>query len=169
MSTIDGLPAHVLLVHFIVVVAPLVATLEIVAALWPAARSRLVWLIVVLAVLTTVLTPVTTDAGEWLEDRLGASDAIRTHADRGDWMIYFSVAMLVVALLLAALHLRENRLDTSTPLRVAVAVLAVVIGVATMVQIYRIGESGARAVWGDQVSSQPLPIRADQGILPLRV
>ena len=64
MSTFNGLPAHVLLVHFIVVLAPLTAVLAIVCTFWPAARQRLVWLVLTLAVITAGLTPLTTDAGE---------------------------------------------------------------------------------------------------------
>ena len=45
MTTITGIPAHALLVHAIVVLAPLVALLEILCAFWPAARRRLVWLV----------------------------------------------------------------------------------------------------------------------------
>ena len=33
------------------------------------------------------------------------------------------------------------------------AALAVVAALATSVQVYRVGDSGARAAWGDQVSS----------------
>ncbi|WP_006243300.1 hypothetical protein [Mycolicibacterium tusciae] len=42
MSTLDGLPAHVLLVHFVVVLAPMTAVLLVVCAVWPAAQRRLV-------------------------------------------------------------------------------------------------------------------------------
>jgi hypothetical protein len=53
-----GLPAHVLLVHFIVIfiviLAPLTAVLAILCAVWPAARRRLVWLVLGLAVFTAV-------------------------------------------------------------------------------------------------------------------
>ena len=45
MTTFNGLPAHVLLVHFIVILSPLTAVLAIVCAVWPAARQRLVWLV----------------------------------------------------------------------------------------------------------------------------
>jgi hypothetical protein len=34
-----------------------------------------------------------------------------------------------------------------------VAALALVAGLAATVQVYRVGDSGARAAWGDQVSS----------------
>lgn len=151
MSTLNGLPAHALLVHFIVVLAPLVAVLEILAGLFSSVRSRLVWLILALAAITTALTPITTSAGEWLEKRVGPSAALETHTGRGDWMIYISSALLVVALLLVVVHLRERRTD-STGLRVAVAIVAILVGVTAIVQVVRIGESGARAVWGDSVS-----------------
>ena len=41
---------HVPFVHFIVVLAPLTALLEILCAAWTAARRRLVWLVFALAV-----------------------------------------------------------------------------------------------------------------------
>ncbi len=50
MTTISGIPAHALLVHAIVVLAPLTALLEILCAFWPAARRRLVWLVLAFAV-----------------------------------------------------------------------------------------------------------------------
>jgi len=34
-------------------------------------------------------------------------------------------------------------------------VLAVVAAIVVGVQVYRVGESGARAAWGDKVSSAP--------------
>ena len=81
-------------------------------ALWPAARRRLVWPVLALAVVTVVLTPITTDAGEWLYDlRKQPSEILREHAERGGWMIYFSVAMLVVAIVIAVLHVLGGRSD----------------------------------------------------------
>ena len=64
MTTLFGLPAHALLVHAIVVLAPLVAVSKFCARLWPAARRRLVWLNLALAAAVVVLTPLTTSAGE---------------------------------------------------------------------------------------------------------
>lgn len=106
MSTINGLPAHALLVHFIVVLAPLTA---IVSAVWVSARQRLVWLVFALAVVTSILTPLTTQAGEWLENRSGRTPLLRAHTELGDTMIYFSVALVVAAMLLAFVHIRESR------------------------------------------------------------
>ncbi|KQU06657.1 hypothetical protein ASG56_03155 [Rhodococcus sp. Leaf7] len=155
MSTINGLPAHILLVHFIVVLAPLTALLAIAAAISRPVRNRLVWLIAALAVITLILTPLTTDAGEWLEKRVPRSEAVHEHTELGDWMLYFSIALVVVAAALVAVHLRERR-GTAVPRRlsVVVVILAVVVGAATILQVYRIGESGARASWSD-VSDTP--------------
>lgn len=156
MTTIAGLPAHVLLVHAIVVLAPLTAALEMLCGVWAAARRRLVWLVLALAVVTTGLTPLTTEAGEWLLSRRPSpSEALLTHVDRGQWMIYFSAALLVVALALVVLNWLEGRTDEGrTGARAAVAILALAVGVAVTVGVVRIGDSGARAVWGGTVSGE---------------
>jgi uncharacterized membrane protein len=160
ITTVSGLPAHVLLVHAMVVLAPLTALLEILCALWPAARRRLVWLVLAFAVVTTALTPITTEAGEWLYDRERHHSAIlNTHADRGGWMIYFSIAMLVVAVVLALVHLLESRSDEKPGMttNVAVAILAVVVGAASIVQVVRIGDAGARSVWASELTQSDKP------------
>ncbi len=130
MTTITGIPAHALLVHAIVVLAPLIAVLAILCAVWPAARRRLVWLVAALAAVNLVLTPLTTEAGEWLYNKKPQPSAIlREHAERGDWMNYFSLGLMVVALALVVLHWLENRSDNpKTVATVIVAVLALVIG-----------------------------------------
>jgi ABC-type branched-subunit amino acid transport system permease subunit len=151
LTTIWGLPAHALLVHAIVVLAPLTAALEILCGFWPAARRRLVWLVLALAAGTTVLTPITTDAGEWLKHQRGAnvSPILQEHAERGDWMIYFSVALLVVAVALAVLHWLEGRSDKRRmAATVVVAIVALVVGVSSIVTVARIGHTGAQSVWG---------------------
>ena len=151
MTTIWGLPAHALLVHAIVVLAPLTAALEILCGFWPAARRRLVWLVLALAAGTTVMTPITTEAGEWLKHQRGAnvSPILQEHAERGDWMIYFSVALLVVAVALAVLHWLEGRSDNRrTAATVVVAIVALLVGVSSIVTVARIGHTGAESVWG---------------------
>jgi len=152
MTTISGIPAHALLVHAIVVLVPLTALLEILCAFWPAARRRFVWLVLAMSAVTLVLTPLTTSAGEWLLQQGGPPRPIlQEHVERGEWMIYFSVAMLIVAVLLAALHWAEGRSDA--PRRVAAAALAVValaVGVSSIITVVRIGDAGAQAVWGDR-------------------
>lgn len=150
---INGLPAHPLLVHFIVVLAPLAAILAILCAVWPAARQRLVWLVLALAGVTAVLTPIAAEAGEWLEHQVEDSAALETHEHLGKTMIYFSAALLVAAVLLVIVHLRASR-DKALPtaLSAIIAVFVLAASVAATVQVYRIGHSGAEATWGDVVT-----------------
>jgi ABC-type branched-subunit amino acid transport system permease subunit len=152
MTTINGIPAHALLLHAIVVLAPLVALLEILCACWPAARRRLVWLVLALAAVNLVLTPLTTSAGDWLYDQLGNdSPILQTHKELGDWMIYFSAALLLVAIALAVMHWLEGRSDRRrTVATVVVAIVALAVGVSSIVAVVRIGDAGAEAVWGRQ-------------------
>jgi len=153
MNTLNGLPAHPLLIHFIVVLAPLTAILAILCALWPAARQRLVWLVLALAAVNLVVTPIAAEAGEWLENKVGDSEILEKHAHLGETMIYVSVALLVSAILLAVVHFRARGGKPSTVLSAIVAVLVVGVGVGSMIQVYRIGHSGAESVWGDVLTA----------------
>ena len=154
MSTFSGLPAHPLLVHFVVVLAPLTAILAILCALWPAARRRFVWLVAALAGVTAVLTPITAEAGEWLEHKVTESAALETHEHLGKTMIYFAAALLAAAIALVVAHLRAQRgKPLSGALSAVVAVFVVAASLATAVQVFRIGHSGAEATWGDALST----------------
>jgi uncharacterized membrane protein len=155
MNVINGLPAHALLVHLVVVLVPLTALLEIVCGLWPAARrGQLLWLTLVLAAATMVLTPITINAGEWLYDlRKEPSPILQEHAERGSTMTYFAAALLVVAIGLVALRLIERRSEKRrkvTHLIVGIIVLAV--SVSSIVQVYRTGDAGAQSVWGGEIA-----------------
>ena len=158
---INGLPAHPLLVHFIVVLAPLTAILAILCAVWPAARRRLVWLVLALAAVNMVLTPITAEAGEWLYKRVEESELLEKHEHLGETMIYFSIALLVAAVLLAFVQHRSSRGNSSKALSLISAVLVIGVGVATSAQVYRIGHSGAESVWSDAL--EPAAAGGDDG------
>lgn len=155
MTIVNGMPAHALLLHFVLVLVPLIALLEILCGLWPAARrGQLLWLTVILAAGNMVLTPITVNAGEWLYDlRAKPNPILQEHAARGSLMNYFSAALLAVALILLALHVVERRSDQGRVVtRAIVAVLALGVAISSMVQIYRVGDAGAQSVWGDEIA-----------------
>jgi hypothetical protein len=89
VGTINGLPAHPLLVHLTVVAVPVAAMLAIVAVTWPAARRRLGFAALIVAVIASVAIPSTTNAGEWLQARKRPSELISRHAELGDQLIYW--------------------------------------------------------------------------------
>lgn len=155
MNVVNGLPAHVLLLHIVVVFVPLTAVLEIVCGLWPAARrGQLLWLTLLMAVATMVITPITVDAGEWLYDlRKKPSPILQEHAERGGTMVYFAAALLVVAVGLVALRFIERRSDKRRVIaHVVVAIIVLAVSVSSMVQVYRTGDAGAQSVWGDEIA-----------------
>ena len=155
MSTFHGLPAHILLNHFVVVLAPLAAVLAILCALWPAARRRLIWLVLLLAAGTLAVIPLTTSSGGWLADRVGPpSPWLTTHEQLGGTLIYIVAALLATVILLTAVHIRQARGRTVRfALHSVVGVLVIAASTSTLVQTYRIGDSGARAAWGSVTSS----------------
>jgi len=156
MSTVNGLPAHILLNHFIVVLGPLTAILAIICAVWPAVRRRLIWLVLLLAVITLVLTPLTASAGEWLSGRpaISPSPVLTIHEELGETLVYLVAAQVAAITLLAAVHVRQTRGHAvKFSLHAVVGVLVIAAAVATLVQTYRIGDSGARAAWQNVASA----------------
>ena len=155
MNVVNGMPAHVLLLHVVVVFVPLTALLEIVCGLWPKARrGHLMWLTLILGTVTMVLTPITINAGQWLYDfRTNPSPILREHAERGSVMIYFSAALLAVAVVLVALRLAEGRSEKRRPVvHIVVAIVVLAVCISSVIQIYRVGDAGAQSVWGGELA-----------------
>ena len=86
------------------------AILAILCALWPAARRRLIWLVLLLAVGTLVVTPLTTSSGGGCRT-VGASPGRRPRATRRT-LIYI-VAALVATSLLAVVHFARRAGDVN--------------------------------------------------------
>ena len=96
-ETVLGLPLHPLVVHATVVLVPLTALLVVLTAVSPRLRAWAGPLPLVGAVISTILAPISTSTGETLEHSLGESKLIEEHAELGDMLIWWAVAMLVVA------------------------------------------------------------------------
>jgi hypothetical protein len=151
MSLINGLPAHVLLVHFVVVLVPLSALALVVCAVWPQGARRLGLTLPLLALVTLVCVPLTTQAGEWLERHEGNTPLIRRHAELGDGLLPWALGLFVLAAGVWWLSRRTPAQDgqprSGSALRIAAAVLSVVVAAGAVVDVYRIGDSGAKAAW----------------------
>ena len=149
---INGIPLHPLVVHAIVVLLPLATLGTIAIVVRPRWRSTYGPLVVAAAAVATVLIPVATSSGEELEKRVGDPGS---HADLGDQLIFVAIPLLLLSLALVVLDRVRARTERPVPTwagpRVVqvVAVLAVVAALASTVQVYRVGDSGARAAWGD--------------------
>ena len=159
LTTISGLPAHVLLVHALVVFVPLTALLEILCATLAgsAAAPGLAG-----AGIRRGDHCVDADHREcrrWLfEQERHHRDILNTHAERGSWLIYFSVALLVVAVVLALLHWREVRAAKPNSSSVCWSPSSRSLwGWRPIVQVVRIGDSGAQSVWGNELTKSDKP------------
>ncbi|UDY23830.1 DUF2231 domain-containing protein [Nocardioides sp. Kera G14] len=146
-DTIDGLPVHPLVVHAVVVLLPLAVLGTVAVVLKPSWRLRYGWLLVACTAVATALVPVATSSGEAFEKHVG--DPGR-HAELGDQLIWFAVPLLV---LVVALVLVSRSRSLSKVVTTGVAMLALIAAVGTAVQVYRVGESGARAAWAGAVQS----------------
>ena len=145
MPTFNGLPLHPLVVHAVVVLLPLAVLGVIALAVRPSLVDRLGYLVVGVTALATVSIPVATSTGEDLEHRVGDPGQ---HAQLGDTLVWFALPLLAVAVALVWTHrrARSGRAGRAAT-GVALSVLAVVVAAANLVQVYRVGDSGARAVW----------------------
>ncbi|MFJ4919528.1 hypothetical protein [Streptomyces sp. NPDC088725] len=184
ITTINGVPAHVLFIHAVVVLVPLSSVCLVACALFPFVMRRFGVVLPLLTAVTLVSVPFTTSAGEWLEQRVAPTDLVNRHTGLGDELLPWVVCLFVLSVPLwwiysrpsgtsavespvGASRFRGARFDTPrsnalllrlggggagaaavpTPVRVAAVVLTAVVAAGAIVQVYRIGDSGAKAAW----------------------
>jgi hypothetical protein len=167
--TFAGLPLHVLLVHALIVLIPLIALALILIAAWPAAR-RVLWVPVLIGgVLLLPLGLITIEAGKWLEVRVPPAPLIQEHTAQGEdivpWLITLLVLAVVIAVwavieLVAARRAASGSAGIGRGIRIAVGIVLTVAALAVAAgsswTLIRIGESGSRAVWEGSFSDEPL-------------
>ena len=158
MVEIGGLPAHILLVHGVVVLAPLAGLMAVVFALWRRSRAYVAWPLGVLALGLVPLSILTAQAGEQLEKARPASDLVREHAEQGSFFRFVAVIFLVVAAaqILAAFPSALKRWQTlrgagrllaARWLIPATSVLGVLSGLFMVYEAVVTGHSGSASVW----------------------
>jgi hypothetical protein len=154
----NGLPLHPLVVHVVVVFAPLAGLAAIVYALVPRWRWWLRWPLLVAAVIAAGAGVVAAQSGYSLEHarQLQQLPAVRTHQHRGSilrWMLLvFLVPAALGAFLLGGTSAVTSgwgaRAGRTGALAVALQVLLVVSAAVLLVWVFLTGDSGARAIWG---------------------
>jgi hypothetical protein len=175
--TIHGSPTHVLIVHVVVVLLPISVLAALLLVAVPAARRAYSLLTLVVAFIACVAIPFAFLSGSQLRARLPRTPLISRHVQLAHQLLplaaAFGVALaafVVVDALRRAhagqLNAVESRVVDAVPTlrqyaethrltgahRVA-AVLVVVLAVATGVQVYRVGDAGAKAAWAGRLSS----------------
>ncbi|MGY2876681.1 putative membrane protein [Marmoricola sp. URHA0025 HA25] len=157
LDTIFGLPMHPLIVHATVVIVPAAALLVALAAVYPRFRTWIGPVPVLAALLSCVLVPLSTGSGEELQHRVGETSLVQKHADLAETLIWFVIPLAVIALVGYWLQRRGADGSGTTAgkgLAATVAVAAVLLSGATLVDVGIIGHSGAKASWS-KVTDQP--------------
>lgn len=82
------------------------------------------------------------------------------HAELGDEMLPWAIGLFALAVIAWGLPVLISRSKGpavlgSTGARIAVGVLSVAVAVIALVQVYRIGDSGAKAAWSSNFCAQP--------------
>ncbi|MFF4585144.1 DUF2231 domain-containing protein [Streptomyces sp. NPDC001388] len=165
LTVVNGLPAHILIVHFVIVLVPLSALAVVAGALWPGAARRMGIVLPLLALVALASVPLAAEAGEWLEEHVDSNALVRRHAALGDGLLPWAAGLFVLATVIwwttrgrAATEAAPGKRSRSTGsrsatvVRVAAAVLSLVVATGAVVDVYRIGDSGAKAAWQDGFS-----------------
>jgi hypothetical protein len=104
-TVINGLPAHVLLIHVIVILVPLGALFTALSAVWPAARHKLGFISPLTCLIALIFVPITTHAGEWLKNydlnvRQFSGDIaarIEKHANLAAGFVWYTVGLFAIS------------------------------------------------------------------------
>jgi hypothetical protein len=154
---IMGLPAHPLIIHFAVVLTPLLVVVALGYALLARRRHLLAWAVVILSVAAPAAVFAAKESGESLRAARfasadGALDArIETHESFADPLLLSALGLGIVALVLVyATRPGRGSLDDrfGRPATLVLSAVTVVLALVVGYYVFRAGDSGARAVWG---------------------
>ncbi|MBS2963849.1 hypothetical protein KGA66_12390 [Actinocrinis puniceicyclus] len=143
-----GLPTHILLLHVAVAGVPLVCLTTIAVAARPKWRARFGIANAVFAMVMVGVTYATQVAGQQLYNHAPYLQKLAAqHRGLGLTLVWFVAAVAVFAIALVVVSragYAEHHAATVT-----VAALAIAASAICVVQCIRVGDSGARAVWGN--------------------
>ena len=145
-----GLPLHPLVVHAVVIFVPLAALGGIVISALTAARKRYGSLTVAFAAAAAGSTFVAQQAGESFAATFARkTEAMQTHMDLGGSLLIWVVILFLGTLaVVVAQRLIDHQNPRGRVALIAGGVITAISAVVSIVQVIRIGHSGATAVWG---------------------
>jgi uncharacterized membrane protein len=144
-----GLPAHPLLVHVPIALVPVSAIALVVIAVSEPWRRRVGWWAVGLAFVSLFFVQLAMTSGESLQENVGERALVAQHADLAEPLRPLALAVLGLCAGVMVLDRRRRAGAPALP-RAAhgtVVVLSVLAAAGSVVQLARVGHSGAKAVW----------------------
>ena len=151
---INGLPVHALVLHAAVIFVPLLALGAVVYAVYVPWRPKIGWAVALLAVIAPATTFVARQSGAKLYDRLigngisgPAKDLLDDHMGFGTMTFWYVLVLGIVTLAMVGLTLRRPG-TLPKPAEWGMAAVMVVLAALSGYYVFRTGDSGAHAVWG---------------------
>ena len=114
-DSVFGLPLHPLIVHATAVLVPLAALAVILAVCWPRFRAWAGPLPMGLSLVGLILTPLSTSSGESLEEKVAESSLVEKHAELGDQLLPFTIALFVFSAGFWWMDRQRQRLAATPP------------------------------------------------------
>lgn len=145
-----GLPLHPLIVHLTVILVPVAALGGLIVAALKWARVRYGWLVVAASAGGLAATVVTQLSGtDFAETFQRHTPQMERHFDLGNDLLPWTIVLFIgtAAVMAGQLLLTADRRIGNLILLAGMALTAVG-GVASLIQVARIGHAGATAVWG---------------------
>ena len=154
----NGVPLHVLFIHIVVILGPLAALAAVLAAVWPAARSRIGIVAPLLALVALVMVPITVEAGEWLAQRVAATPLLGEHMNLASTLLPWAIALFALTTVQWGWHRfvltpgarwsdRLRNAGARTAITGVITILVIGVAISATFAVVVIGESGSRAVW----------------------
>jgi hypothetical protein len=153
-----GLPAHALIIHFAVVLTPLLVAVSAAYALLPRWRAYVAWAVVLLSLAAPAAVYAAKESGESLKAaRFATADGelgtrISTHESFANPLLLSVLGLAAASLLLvyatrpARDSVGRDRFGRAASL--ALSGVTLVLAAVAGYYVFQAGDSGARAVWG---------------------
>ena len=153
-DTVNGLPAHPLFIHIVVVLLPLSAIGMIALVVIPQFRGKVQKYFVASGVLISLVGAfIAKESGAALQQTRGVTDE---HHDWGNRTFYLAIALTLISALWLWLDTKPKSM-----VRTVTGILVVLISLAAVISTVLAGDSGAKQVWEDSASSSTISMTAD--------
>jgi hypothetical protein len=148
-----GVPTHPILVHFAVVLIPILAILAVAYAFFPRVRPKTRWAVGLLAVVVPIATLFVKLSGDMLLRRLQDRKLVTPdfmprltdHQSLGTMTLYVAIVLGLVSL--ALVFVLAPGAEASSGLTIVLRVLTVVAAAAAVYYVVRTGDTGGKNAW----------------------
>ena len=158
-DTVNGLPAHPLFIHVVVVLLPLSAIGMIALVVIPQFRGKVQKYFVAVGVIISLVGAfVAKESGAALAQTRGVTNE---HHDWGNRTFYLAIALALFSALWLWLDTRPKSV-----IRTVTGVLVVLISLAAVISTFLTGDSGAKQVWASEASAPSATSMTEGAVAP---